>query len=65
MNPDLDGDLDVDIYDVVILAGAYGSVKGGPKWNPRADLIENDVIDIYDVVALVGYYGKKLDTGCT
>jgi len=65
MNPDLDGDSDVDIYDVVILAGAYGSVEGGPKWNPRADLIENGIIDIYDVVALVGYYGETLDTGCT
>jgi len=64
MNPDLDGDSDVDIYDVVILAGAYGSIEGSPKWNPRADLIENGIIDIYDVVALVGYYGKTLDTGC-
>jgi len=60
INPDIDGDGDVDIYDAVIVSGLYGVREGEPGWNPRADVIADGVINIYDVVAVSDSYGKKL-----
>ena len=55
---DLDTDMDVDIYDVVIISGAYGSTPSDGNWNPNCDLTEDyGKIDIYDVVLLAGNYG--------
>ena len=56
--PDLDGDGDVDIYDVVIVTSIYGCKEGDACWNPKADLFEDGVIDIYDVVGVTGHYGE-------
>jgi hypothetical protein len=57
---DVDGDFDVDIYDVVKIAGIYGSVKGDPEFNPNCDLDDDGEITIYDVVRCTSHYG---DTG--
>ncbi len=59
-NPDLDGDGDVDIFDIVIIAGVYGYEEGDPGWNPKADLVEDGVINIFDVVVAAGYYGQTI-----
>jgi len=55
---DLNDDLTVDIYDVVIVALAFGSYSGNPNWNPVADLNEDEIVDIYDVVAVALDFGK-------
>jgi len=60
-NPDIDGDGDVDIFDVVAITGIYGCKEGMPCWNPRADLREDGVINIYDVVLVAGSYGEHLN----
>jgi hypothetical protein len=54
---DINHDGVVDIYDVVILAAAYGSTPSDPTWNSEADLSGDNVIDIYDVVLLARNYG--------
>jgi len=65
MNPhwnpaDIDHDLDVDIFDVVLAANAYGSTPSDPNWNPHCDIAEPyGVIDIFDVVMIAGSYGKE------
>jgi len=57
---DLDGDSDVDIYDVVIMCNAYGSQPGYQNWNIAVDIAPPiDTVDIYDIVALVAEYGKE------
>jgi hypothetical protein len=38
---DLDGNIKVQLTDLVILAKAYSSKPGDTKWNPNAD-INND-----------------------
>jgi len=56
---DLDIDGDVDIFDVVLIASAYGSQKGDPAYDPNFDVNCNGKIDIIDVVAIASHYGYK------
>ena len=56
---DVDGDRDVDIYDVVKITGIYGSKRGDPQFNPNSDLDDDDEIQIYDVVMCTGHYGES------
>ncbi len=56
---DLDNSGKVTIYDIVELAGAYGSQPGDKNWNPDADLIQDGSIDIYDAFVAAGNYGAS------
>lgn len=47
---DVNHDGEVDIYDVVIVAKAFGSRPGDPNWNSIADLVKDGIIDLFDVV---------------
>jgi parallel beta-helix repeat protein len=60
-NPgDVDHDLDVDIFDAVRTASAYGSTPSDPNWNPHCDIASPyGVINIYDIVVLAGSYGQE------
>ena len=57
---DLNKDGIVDIFDVVIVAGAFGSKSGDANWNPIADLVEDGIIDIFDVVIVAKAFGKTI-----
>jgi hypothetical protein len=57
---DVDGDFDVDIYDIVKMCAIYGSKKGEPQYDPNCDIAEPyDIINIYDVVTACIHYGEK------
>jgi hypothetical protein len=56
---DVDGDFDVDIYDIVSICVGYGSKKGDPNYFPNCDIDCDGDIDIYDVVTACTNYGKK------
>jgi subtilisin family serine protease len=57
---DLNRDGIVNIYDMVLIATAYGSKPGNPNWNPICDIAPPwNRIDIYDAVQCVADYGKK------
>jgi len=55
---DINGDGTVDIFDVVILAAAFGSRLGDPNWDSRADLNGDNDVDIFDAVILALNFGK-------
>lgn len=55
---DINGDGNVDIYDAILLAGAYNSGPGKPNWSPNADLKADDTIDIYDAIILANHYNQ-------
>ncbi len=57
---DINGDGIVDIFDVVIIAAAFGSVPQDSNWDVRADINGDDLVDIFDLVAVSSHYG---DTG--
>ncbi|MCK4313956.1 PKD domain-containing protein, partial [Candidatus Bathyarchaeota archaeon] len=56
---DVDGDKDVDIYDVVKITGIYGSKRGDPQFNPNSDLDGDGEIKIYDVVICTSHYRQS------
>jgi hypothetical protein len=54
---DFDADEDVDIFDIVQIAFAYGSEVGDPAYNPNLDLDCNHQINIFDIVLAASSYG--------
>ena len=54
---DVDGDRDIDIYDIVKIASAYGAKIGESRYNANSDIDGNGEINIYDVVTATSRYG--------
>jgi hypothetical protein len=55
---DVDGDRIVNILDLTIVALAFGSVPGGPNWNPNADVTLDGVVDIRDLTFVAIHFGQ-------
>lgn len=55
---DLDGDYEVKIKDIAIVARAFGSKPGDPNWEPNADINNDGEIKIYDVATVARQFGK-------
>jgi hypothetical protein len=49
---DINRDNWTDIYDAILLAGAFNN------WKPNADLNCDGVVDIYDAIILAGNFNK-------
>jgi hypothetical protein len=56
---DVDGDHDVDIFDIVRIASSYGESQGDPDYYSNCDIDSDGDIDIFDIVAAAGYYGES------
>ena len=54
----VNGDGVVDIFDLVLVANAYGSSKGDPSYIPNADINDDGTIDIFDLVLVSSHYGE-------
>jgi hypothetical protein len=55
---EINGDGTVDIFDAIILAGAYNSRPGDPRWKPTADINGDNIVDIYDAILLANHYNQ-------
>ena len=55
---DVNGDGIIDIFDLVSVALALGSVPGDPNWYEEADLLQDNIIDIFDLVVVGMHYGE-------
>jgi hypothetical protein len=58
MPGDINDDGVVDILDALLLAGAFLSTPGSPRWNPNADLNNDGIVDIFDALLLARYFGQ-------
>jgi hypothetical protein len=55
---DVDGNFQVQLADLVILAKTYGSKPADTNWNPNADIDSNGAVGLPDLVILANHYGK-------
>jgi hypothetical protein len=55
---DLDGDGDVDIADIMLVASLWHTAVGDPDFNPDYDLDGNGVIDIVDIMLVAVHWGE-------
>jgi hypothetical protein len=55
---DVNGDRRVDIFDIVHMAGGYGTTAGHPKFNAASDINGDGDIDIFDIVIAATHYGE-------
>lgn len=56
---DVDGDRDVDIFDIAAIAIIYSVEEGDLKYLINRDIDSDGDIDIFDIVAAIGYYGES------
>ncbi|MDH5690708.1 MAG: hypothetical protein OEY81_04710, partial [Candidatus Bathyarchaeota archaeon] len=54
---DINLDLKVDIIDIAIVAKAFGTELGRPRWNPSADVRKDFIINIIDISAVASKFG--------
>jgi parallel beta-helix repeat protein len=55
----VDGDQDVDIFDIVQMAGVYGLDYPDPRYDRLCDVDLDGDIDIFDIVRAAGNYGQS------
>jgi hypothetical protein len=56
---DVDGNRDVNIFDIVRMAGVYGTHSPDPEYEPNCDIDGDGDIDIFDIVIAAGNYGES------
>jgi len=56
---DINFDGIVDIFDIVVLALAFGSKGGDPNWNIEADITMDGLVDIFDIVKIALQFGSQ------
>jgi hypothetical protein len=63
----LDGDGDVDLHDYTVLAAAWRTREGQPRWNADCDIgVPADrVVDLRDLAVFVADWLKKPDLDCS
>jgi len=62
LHSDLNHDGIVNIADLAIIAKAFASYPGHPRWNQTADMDNNGVVNIIDVAKVAKEFGRKLES---
>jgi parallel beta-helix repeat protein len=59
-SPDFNNDGIIDIFDLVRMALAFGSMPGMPNWDPYVDLNQDGLIDIFDLAVVALRFGETV-----
>jgi parallel beta-helix repeat protein len=54
---DINGDNNVNVLDLIIVASALGTRLGDPEWKPNADIKEDNIINVLDLILIASYLG--------
>lgn len=55
---DLNGNREIDIFDLVMVARRFGSDRGGENFDPVVDLDKDGDIDLFDLVRVARVWGQ-------
>jgi hypothetical protein len=55
---DVNGDGVVNILDIALVAHAWSSTPGSPRWDPRCDLDGSGVINIIDITIVARQFRR-------
>jgi len=55
---DVNGDGHVDLSDLALLLGAFGSCSGEPEFNPAADFDQSGCVELGDLATLLSNFGS-------
>jgi uncharacterized protein YraI len=58
VDPDINGDGEVDMKDIAIAGRAFGTVPGDARWNPLADVNLDGKVDLRDIALTAKMFGK-------
>jgi hypothetical protein len=53
---DVDGNMKVDLDDLLILIDAFWGAPGKPNWNPNVDIDSNMKVDLDDLLILIDHF---------
>ncbi|MDH5462488.1 MAG: dockerin type I domain-containing protein [Candidatus Bathyarchaeota archaeon] len=56
---DVDGNGIVDLYDILFVRNTFGSKRGDPNWDSRADVIYDGIIDVLDALTVKQNLGSR------
>ncbi len=54
---DLDGDCDVDVVDIMIVASHWNTDEGEPGYDPVCDMDDDDDVDVVDIMIVASHWG--------
>jgi len=54
---DINGDNNVNVLDLIIIAGALGTKPGDPGWKPNADIKDDNIINVLDLILVASKLG--------
>jgi len=58
MPGDVNADGIVDLFDIVLIAAAFGSSVGQPSYISNADIYDDGKVDIFDLVVVATHFGE-------
>jgi predicted secreted protein/cell division septation protein DedD len=54
---DMDGDCDVDVVDIMIVASHWNAVEGEQRYDPACDMDNDGDIDVVDIMLVASHWG--------
>ncbi len=54
---DIDGDGHVDVIDLLYLIQGFGTLEGGPGFEPWDDLNDDGAVDVIDLLIMISTFG--------